>query len=196
MRKARATRAADAEAMRRAVRDFLGAAGLDLSDPNLRETPERVAQAWLEDFLDGYRTAPEEALGETWPVPEGAGRELVVITGLEFHSMCPHHLLPYRGTAHVAYLPGERVVGFGRIAALLRCLSHRLVLQEELARQIARSLSAVLGAGGAACLLEAEHACMRVRGGTQAGARVHAEAYEGALRDKDLRRELWARIPR
>jgi len=183
--------------MRRAVRDFIGAAGLDLSDPNLRETPQRVARAWIEDFLDGYRTTPEEALGETYPAPEGGGRELVVITGLEFHSMCPHHLLPYQGTAHVAYLPGERVAGFGRIAALVDCFAHRLVLQEELARQIARSLVAVLGAGGAACLLEAEHACMRVRGGTQAAARAHSEAYEGALKgDGDLRRELWARIPR
>lgn len=181
--------------MRRAVRAFLEASGVDLEDPNLTETPERVAEAWAEDFLDGYRMTAEETLGETYPAPAGSRRELVVVTHLRFHSMCPHHLLPFAGTAHVAYLPKDRVVGFGRLGKLLDCFAHRLILQEELARQVARSLYTVLGASGAACILEAEHACMRVRGGEQSDARSHADAYEGLLADDtDLRRELWARI--
>jgi len=186
---------ADAVAMRRAVRDFLVAAGLDLTDPNLAQTPERVTEAWLTDFLDGYRKSPRQTLGETYPAPEGGGRELVVVTGLRFHSMCPHHLLPFTGVAHVAYLPGDRVVGFGRLGALVDLYAHRLILQEELARQVARALMEQLGAAGAACIVEAEHACMRIRGGVQADARSHADAYEGLLReDADLRRELWARL--
>lgn len=185
----------DLAGMRRAVKDFLTASGVDLTDPNLTETPERVAEAWANDFLDGYQLTPEEALGETYPASESSKRELVVVTHLRFHSMCPHHLLPFAGTAHVAYLPKDRVVGFGRLGALVNCFAHRLILQEELARQVARALSTVLGADGAACILEAEHACMRVRGGEQSQARSHADAYEGLLADdKDLRRELWARI--
>jgi GTP cyclohydrolase I len=181
--------------MRRAVRDFLTAAGLDLSDPNLRETPERVVETWIGELLDGYRTTPEEALGETYPAPEGSGADLVVVSGLRFHSMCPHHLLPFQGTAHVAYVPGERIVGFGRLGVLVDCFAHRLILQEELARQVARSLVTVLGSPGAACILDAEHGCMRIKSGRNATARTHSEAYEGVLRtDRELRRALWSRL--
>jgi GTP cyclohydrolase IA len=183
--------------MERAVADFLQAAGLDAaSDPNLQDTPRRVASAWLEGFLDGYRTTPEEALGERHAIPHGQQGELVVVTDLRFHSMCPHHLLPYQGRAHLAYAPSGGVVGFGRLAALLDCFAHRLILQEALAREVARALSRVLGSPAAACILEAEQACLRVRGETRCDAVTHAEAYEGALRsDRQLRRELWARIP-
>ncbi|HEY8206316.1 MAG TPA: GTP cyclohydrolase I [Myxococcaceae bacterium] len=177
--------------------DFLEAAGLDAdADPNLQETPRRVASAWLNGFLDGYRTTPEEALGERYPVPDGQEGELVVIADLRFHSMCPHHLLPYQGRAHLAYVPSGGVVGFGRLAALLDCFAHRLILQETLAREVARSLASVLGSPATACILEAEQACLRVQGQTRCDAVTHAEAYEGALRsDRQLRRELWARLP-
>jgi len=187
----------DPAAMERAVADFLEAAGLDAaSDPNLQETPRRVASAWLDGFLDGYRTTPEEALGERHAIPDGQGGELVVVTDLRFHSMCPHHLLPYQGRAHLAYVPSGGVVGFGRLAALLDCFAHRLILQEALAREVARALARVLGSPATACVLEAEQACLRVRGQTRCDAVTHAEAYEGALRgDRSLRRELWARIP-
>jgi GTP cyclohydrolase I len=182
--------------MERAVADFLAAARLDVaSDPNLAATPRRVAEAWLEDFLDGYRMTAEQALGEAYPLPEGSAGELVVVTDLRFHSMCPHHLLPYQGRAHLAYVPAEAVVGFGRLAALLDCFAHRLILQEELARQVASSLARVLRSPAAACVIEAEQACLRIRGGTQCDAVTHAEAYEGRLRrDRHLRAELWSRI--
>lgn len=185
----------DVAGLRRAVGDFLAAAGLDLADPNLQQTPERVAEAWVNEFLDGYGTTPEAALGETFPAPEGSAGELVVVTELRFHSMCPHHLLPWTGRAHVAYAPQKRVVGFGRLSALLDCFAHRLILQEELARQVARSLAEVLESPATACVIEAEQACLRNRGDRQRDARTHAEAYEGRLReDRELRRELWARI--
>lgn len=184
--------------MERAVAVFLEAAGLDMaSDPNLARTPRRVAEAWMNDFLDGYRTTPEEALGERYPVPEGEEGGLVVVADLRFHSMCPHHLLPYQGRAHLAYIPSGGVVGFGRLAALLDCFAHRLILQEALAREVAQALVQVLGSPGAACVLEAEQFCLRIRGGTRCDAVTHSEAYEGTLRDgPDLRRELWARIQR
>jgi GTP cyclohydrolase I len=181
--------------MASAVRDFLRAAGLPLSDANLVGTPERVAEAWRSEFLDGYRCTPEEALGESFPAPPDSSGELVVVTDLRFHSMCPHHLLPFEGRAHVAYVPGKQVVGFGRLSALVDCFAHRLILQEDLARQVASSLARVLGSPATACIIEAKQACLRLRGDKQRDAVTHAEAYEGRLRkDGALRRELWARL--
>ncbi|MCY1014884.1 GTP cyclohydrolase I [Pyxidicoccus sp. MSG2] len=185
----------DRAAMARAVEDFLRAAGLPLQDANLEGTPERVAEAWVSEFLDGYARTPEAALGETFPAPKDSSGELVVVTDLRFHSMCPHHLLPFTGRAHVAYVPRSRVVGFGRLSALVDCFAHRLILQEDLARQVAGSLARVLGSPATACIIEAEQACMRLRGDHQRDAVTHAEAYEGGLRrDGALRRELWARL--
>jgi GTP cyclohydrolase I len=185
----------DLEAMAAAVRDFLRASGLPSGDPNLVDTPRRVAEAWAGEFLDGYAMTPEEALGETFPAPPESSGELVVVTDLRFHSMCPHHLLPYEGVAHVAYVPSRRVVGFGRLSTLLDCFAHRLILQEELAREVARSLARVVGSPATACILEARQLCMRIRGDQQRDAVTHAEAYEGRLRrDGALRRELWARL--
>ncbi|MFL5344610.1 MAG: GTP cyclohydrolase I [Hyalangium sp.] len=181
--------------MASAVRDFLRAAGLPLSDANLVDTPERVAEAWVSEFLDGYARTPEEALGESFPAPPNSSGELVVVTDLRFHSMCPHHLLPYEGRAHVAYVPGKQVVGFGRLSALVDCFAHRLILQEELARQVAGSLARVLNSPATACIIEARQACLRLRGDKQRDAVTHVEAYEGRLRkDGALRRELWTRL--
>ncbi|MGZ6080883.1 MAG: GTP cyclohydrolase I [Myxococcaceae bacterium] len=185
----------DPEGMRRAVQAFLTASGLPPDDPELKETPARVAEAWVEHFLDGYGRDPDTVLAERIPVPDGSRGELVVVTGLRFHSMCPHHLLPVEGRAHLAYVPGEFVVGFGRLAALLDTWAHRLILQEHLARGVARSLARGLESPGAACIVEAQQACLRIRGEQQRDAVTHAEAYEGVLRkDGLLRRELWARI--
>jgi GTP cyclohydrolase I len=186
----------DRVAMAAAIQEFLRAAGVPLSgDPNLVGTPERVAEAWAEEFLDGYARTPEEALGETFPAPPGSSGEMVVVTDLRFQSMCPHHLLPLEGRAHVAYVPAKRVVGFGRLGALVDCFSHRLILQEDLAREVASSLARVLGSPATACIIEAEQACLRIRGDRQRDARTHSEAYEGQLRkDGALRRELWARL--
>jgi GTP cyclohydrolase I len=181
--------------MRKAVAQFLAAAGLKLDDPNLKQTPQRVTLAWADEFLDGYEKSPAEILSECFPVSTASQRELVVVTRLQFRSMCPHHLLPYWGRAHVAYLPGKSVVGFGRLSALVDCFAHRLILQEELAREVARALKVHLKSPATACVLEAEQSCLRLRGGHQIDAITHSEAYEGKLRsDSALRRELWARI--
>lgn len=181
--------------MKRAVADFLRAAGLDAkTDPNLRETPERVTAAWAGEFLTGYSQTVAEALSDRFPVSRPGDQELVVVTNLHFRSMCPHHLMPYSGVAHLAYLPKKEVVGFGRLAALIDVFAHRLVLQEELARQIARALMTELDSAGAACLIRAEQTCFRLRGEEQHEAVTFSEAYEGALKKKALRAELWARL--
>jgi GTP cyclohydrolase I len=145
---------------------------------DLADTPRRVAEAWLEDLVDGYGRDPAEILAGGLP---SAGRDLVAVTGIDYHSVCPHHLLPSRGVAHVAYVPGGKVVGFGQLVKLVDALAHRLVLEEDLARDVAEALVRHVGARGAACVLEAEQLCMTVRGEKRAGARAHAEAWVGTL---------------
>jgi GTP cyclohydrolase IA len=115
--------------MATAVRAFLQAAGLDVRDPNLEATPRRVAEAWADEFLSGYRQTASQVLDERFPVSAASSGELVVVTHLNFRSMCPHHLLPYAGVAHLAYVPGREVVGFGRLSALVDTFAHRLILQ-------------------------------------------------------------------
>jgi GTP cyclohydrolase I len=182
--------------MERAVHDFLVAAGVDLQDPNVAETPRRVTAAWVDEFLAGYQQSAAEVLADRFPVSQPSSRELVVVTNLHFRSMCPHHLLPYEGTAHVAYVPGREVVGFGRLSTLVDVYAHRLVLQEELARQVALALRTELKSRGAACLIRAKQTCFRLRGEEQHQAETFSEAYEGVLKEPALRAELWARLSR
>jgi GTP cyclohydrolase I len=180
-----------------AVERFLDALALPpgvRASPELRGTGRRVAEAWLGDLVDGYARDPAEILSEAMP---SRSRELVAVTGIDFHSVCPHHLLPSRGVAHVAYLPGGRVVGFGQVVRLVDALAHRLVLEEDLAREIAGALVSHAGARGAACLLEAEQLCMTVRGERRVRARAHAEAFVGALeRDGALQRRFLGIVAR
>lgn len=186
-----------ASAAAAAVDRFLDALGLPDAvrrSASLSSTPERVAEAWLDDLVDGYRIDPVQVLAEGAPT---TSRDLVAVTGIEFHSVCPHHLLPSRGVAHVGYLPGGRLVGFGQIVRLVDALAHRLVLQEDLTRQIAQALVEHLGARGAGCILEAEHLCLTVRGERRARARAHSEAFAGALaREAAPRRRFLAAVGR
>ena len=178
-----------------AIEQFLDALGLPPEvrrSAHLEETPRRVADAWRDDLLDGYRIDPAEVLAEAMPA---SGRDLVALTGIDYHSMCPHHLLPSRGVAHVAYVPGERVVGFGQLARLVDCFAHRLVLEEDLARSVADALVSHLGARGAACALDAEQTCLTVRGERRRHARAHAQAFAGSMaRDRALQRRFLAAI--
>lgn len=180
--------------MQQAVKEFLLAAGLDLADPHLRETPQRVAAAWAEEFLDGYGRTAAQALGESYPAPASGQGELVVVSNLDFHSACPHHLLPYRGVAHLAYVPGDRVVGFGRLSELVDTLAHRLVLQEDLCREVAQALVRELGARGAACAIRAQQACLQLRGEEQRHAETYSESYAGVLVESAELRARFTRV--
>lgn len=180
--------------MAEGIRLFLDGCGIDLRDENVRETPAKVAKAWAEEFLDGYGRDPASVLGSVYDAEAPASDEMVLVTGIDFVSMCPHHLLPYRGVAHVAYLPAGRVVGFSQLARLVDAFAHRLILQETLARRIATAIEQELSSPGAAVVLEAEQTCMTVRGERQSQARALTEAFTGAfgarveLRERFLRR--------
>lgn len=182
---------ASPEGAARAISDFLDAMGLPLEvrrSEALALTPKRVTEAWLGDLLDGYRRDPAAILADAIPSRE---RDLVAVTGIDFHSICPHHLLPSRGVAHVAYVPGDRIAGFGQIVQLVDALAHRFVLQEDLARGVADALVRHLGARGAACILDAEQLCMTVRGGRRPHARAHTDAFVGVMRkDEALQRRF------
>jgi GTP cyclohydrolase I len=180
----------DPEALRAAVTAFLRAAGLDpAADPDLRETPERVARLWQSEFLAGYDMDPAEILGA--PVLGEADPDVVVVGGLRFHSMCPHHLVPYRGVAHVAYLPRGKLVGFGRLADLVECFTKRLTLQERATHQIAEALWRGLGALGAGCVIEAEQLCLALPGERHDQSGVVTSAFVGEMRARpDLKARL------
>lgn len=181
-------------ALQRAVREFLRATGADPASKDLAETPRLVAQAWTHEFLDGYGRDPKEALSDLIPVPRGQRQEMVVVTGLSFRSVCPHHLLPWSGSASIAFVPGPWLLGFGRFSTLLDILGHRLVLQETLAQDVVAAVMKGLKARGAACILRGEHMCMRLRGGGQRHAVTWAESYAGAfLKSAALRESFTSR---
>src|SRR2546430_12218542 len=120
----------DRKAVARAIEDLLLASGAEL-DAETRVTPERVAKAFAEDLLDGYASDPVETLRSSL-VPAPRKGELVIASQIDFHAMCPHHLLPYKGVAAVGYVADKWLVGFGKIAEATDALAHRLILQEQL----------------------------------------------------------------
>lgn len=169
--------APDLAAAQRAIAELLRSLALpDPSDPELRETPVRVARLFVDELLDGYRKDPAQVLADGVGSDE---RGLVVLAHTRYVSVCPHHLLPCEGVATVGYLPNGRVVGLGTLVALLDVFAHRLVLQESLGRQVADALVAHLGARGAAVHLSARHQCLTTRGEKQVEARLVTTAYAG-----------------
>jgi len=170
----------DRGAVARAVADLIRVLGLDEdSEPELRGTPARVADLYAE-LLSGLDpdSAPDLV---TFPHSgAGAGDELVVVRDLPFHSLCVHHLVPFFGRAHVAYLPGNRIIGISGAARLLEHYARRPQLQERLTAQIADHLERLLAPRGVAVVVEARHLCMEMRGIRKPG-RVETRITRGAL---------------
>jgi GTP cyclohydrolase I len=159
-----------------AVRDLLLSLGRDLADPNLAETPRRVAAAFAEMLTH------EPVSLTTFPNDAGYD-ELVVVREIPFHSLCMHHLLPFHGVAHVAYLPAERIIGLSKLARVVELFARDLQLQERLTMQIATCLQEQLRPKGVGVVIEAEHLCMSLRGVQKAGTRTTTSALLGLLRD-------------
>jgi len=174
--------------MAAAISDFLEAAGFDpATHPHLLRSGERVAEAWAEDLLEGYSTEPLAALGEPF---EEDSQDLVLVSDVEFFSSCPHHLMPYQGKAHVAYIPDGLAVGFSGIVRLLDTIAHRLTLQEWLTRDVAATLMQGLKPKGAACIIEATPMCVFARG-VRRPCRIVSTAFRGVFEeDSGLREEL------
>ncbi len=165
-----------------AARDLLVALGADLDSEHLRETPRRVAKAYAELL------SPRPFNATTFPNEEGYD-ELVIVGEIPFQSLCAHHLLPFQGKAHVAYLPGERLVGLSKLARVVEYYARRLQLQERLTTQVANWLDEPLEPRGVGVVLEAEHLCMSLRGVQTAGANTVTSALRGAVRDDPRTRQ-------
>jgi GTP cyclohydrolase I len=156
-------------------------------DRDTRETPGRVARAWAEDLASGYHVDPAEVLR---PEPAGEATGPVVIRGVDYASLCTHHLLPFRGTASIVFLPGESIVGFGQVARLVDTLSRRLQIQERLTARIADHLDRSLSPRGVLVLLEGRHLCLALRGSRKTDNRVVTQEVRGVYEgDPALRRE-------
>lgn len=144
----------------RAVRDLLAALGQDVESSGLRDTPQRVARMYRELF-SGVDDDPARHLSRTFPE---ACDEIVLLRDIDFASLCEHHLLPFIGRAHVAYLPSDCVVGLSKLARTVDAYARRPQVQERLTAQIADALMTHLNARGALVVVEAEHFCMKIRG--------------------------------
>ena len=166
----------DEDAAERAVADLLTALGVDLDDPSLRDTPGRVARMY------GELLTPRTFNVTTFP-NDGSYDELVVVRDIPFSSLCEHHLMPFTGVAHVAYLPGERIVGLSKLARVVELYARRLQVQERMTAQIADWLESALQPSGVGVVLEAEHLCMTVRGVQTPGARTITSAVRGRVRE-------------
>jgi GTP cyclohydrolase I len=178
----------DLAAAERAALDLLRAIGADLDAPGLRGTPRRVA-ASLAELL-----TPAEFTATTFP-NEGSYDELVVVRDIPFSTLCMHHLLPFHGQAHVAYLPGERIIGLSKLARVVELFARDLQLQERLTVQIADWLDQELRPRGVGVVLSAEHTCMTIRGVRKPGSRTVTSALRGLVRDDArTRQELFSLV--
>lgn len=182
------------------VRELIVAIGEDPDRPGLHGTPERVAATWSE-FFAGVGQDETEPLSHTisvahGPAPETVPSGAVILRDVHFRSICEHHLLPFIGKAHIAYLPGDEVVGLGALPKVIEILAARPQVQERLGEQVAETIAAKLTARGALVVLDAQHQCVTARGGKQTEASTVTIAARGELADPATRAEIIALIGR
>jgi GTP cyclohydrolase I len=180
----------DAERVKRAVVELISAIGEDPSREGLAATPTKFSEAYAE-FFKGVDQNPLEVLAETFPAEHN---EVVILKDIDFVSMCEHHLLPFTGVAHVAYLPNDRVIGLGRLPKLVELIAARPQLQENLTAQIADALEAGLSTKGVVVVLEARHHCVVSRGARQPEANTVTMAARGYYSEPAARAEVMGLI--
>lgn len=180
----------DAAAFELAIADLLRACGVSPDGTHTGRTARRVRELWEKRLLGGYDMDPAEVLGEGFADPR---EDMVVIRGIAVHGVCPHHLVPFRGIAHVAYIPGGRLHGFGRIARLVDAIGHRFTYQEWMTRDVAEALVAHGRAKGAACVIEAEQLCLLLGEDRRGDERVYTQAFAGCFNDNDQFRQEFLR---
>ncbi|MBU6448612.1 MAG: GTP cyclohydrolase I FolE [Rhodospirillales bacterium] len=186
---ARPTRAQAEEA----VRTLLLWAGEDVSREGLRDTPKRVVKSY-EEFFKGYDEDPTEILSRTFEETDGYD-EIVLLRDIRLESHCEHHMVPITGKAHVAYLPGTRVVGISKLARVVDAYAKRFQIQEKLTAQIANTIQEVLQPRGVAVVIEANHQCISTRGVHKPGVSMVTSHMLGEFRENpSTRRELLAML--
>jgi len=168
----------DLPAIESAVRTILAAVGEDPDRAGLRDTPSRVARMYAEMF-SGLNADPARHLRVTFPEDYD---EMVLVRDIPFTSMCEHHLLPFSGTAHVAYIPNGRVTGLSKLARVVEDVARRPQVQERMTHTIADLVERELGSSGVAVVLQAEHSCMSIRGIRKPGSSTVTSAMRGVLK--------------
>ena len=164
-----------------AVRTLIAYTGDDAAREGVLDTPKRVVDAY-EEIYQGYRECPADVLDRTFGETAGYD-DFVLVKDISFNSHCEHHMMPFYGKAHVAYMPTERVVGLSKLARLVDVYAHRLQTQEHLTSQVATAIEEILKPRGVAVMIEAEHMCMSIRGVTKPGALTVTTHFTGAFRE-------------
>lgn len=165
-----------------AIRHLLSFVGEDPTREGLRETPTRVLKAW-KHWCQGYKQEAASVLKTFEDGAEGCD-EMVVVRGIELYSHCEHHMAPFFGVAHVAYIPDKRIVGLSKLARVVDIFSQRLQVQERLTNQVADTIMEVLQPLGVGVVVEAKHFCMCSRGVNKQGSTTITSALRGAIKDK------------
>ncbi len=164
-----------------AVRTLIAYTGDDATREGVLDTPKRVIDAY-EELYQGYREVPADVLDRTFSETAGYD-DFVLVKDIGFNSHCEHHMMPFYGKAHVAYMPTERVVGLSKLARLVDVYAKRLQTQEHMTSQVATAIEEILKPRGVAVMIEAEHMCMSLRGVTKPGALTVTTHFTGAFRD-------------
>ena len=169
----------DIEAIKKIIYELLGAVGEDPTRDGLKNTPDRVARMYSE-LLSGYRDDPDKVVNRA--LFDVQYDEMVIVRDIEFYSMCEHHMLPFIGRAHVAYIPNGKVLGLSKIPRIVDMYARRLQIQERMTRQIADFISGLLKPQGVAVVVEAMHLCAMMRGVKKHDARMTTSAMHGSFR--------------
>ena len=175
------------------ISDIMEYIGEDTTREGLLETPKRVRKSW-DKLYGGYNMDPKDLLKtfdkETYS-------QMVVLKDIEFYSTCEHHMLPFFGKAHIAYIPGNKVIGVSKLARLLEIYARRMQIQERIGEQVTSFLMEELKAKGAACVLEAQHFCMTSRGVEKQNAKMVTSSLKGVfLEEAETRQEFFSMIGR
>jgi len=170
------------------IQQFLKYIGEDPTREGLLDTPKRVVKSWAE-LYKGYKQDPKEILSTVFE--DGSCDEMVILKDIEFTSMCEHHVLPFRGKAHVAYIPDGAIVGLSKIPRVVDAFARRLQVQERLTEQIRDCIQETLNPKGVAVVVEARHLCMQMRGVEKQNSITTTSAFTGLfLDDPRTRREF------
>ena len=173
------------ETMKTAFMQIIDGVGEDLTRDGLLDTPERAAKA-MQFLTKGYNETVEEVVNGA--LFESDANEMVLVSDIELYSMCEHHMLPFIGKCHVAYIPNGKVVGLSKIARIVDMFARRLQIQENLTTQIGQAIMDVTGAAGVGVIIEAKHMCMMMRGVEKQNSVMRTSSLMGSFRDKDKTR--------
>jgi GTP cyclohydrolase I len=174
----------DLDAAEEAAEDFIEALGLDLENEHLKETPTRLAKSRAYELFEGLAEDPRSHLERTFQDTESVSDQFVIVDNIQVESMCAHHFLPFRGRAHVGYIPDEEVVGLSKLARVVRGYARRPQVQERLTNQIADAIHEELEPQAVVVFVRAEHECMSCRGIEEAHSATRTTALRGKARDE------------